>query len=362
MKKVLFVFNHPAPYKVRLLNELSKEFDLSVIFERDSNSDRNKKFYEENKINFNRILIKGIKLFRENFLSAGITKIIKNNKFDLIVMNGYSTFAEAHAIRYMKKHNIPYVLYINGGIIRKHESKLRKSYKTKMISGAKAYFSPDKESNKYLVYYGAEEKRILNYTYSTIYEKEIIKSPLTKKEKIAAREKLGLNFENLFVSAGQLIKRKNYLELVKVWKNKQDGLLIFGEGKQRQQIEKFIKKNDLKNVILMGHKSRDEMFKYFAIADAFVFPSNEDIYGHVINEAFSQGLPVISTENVNSAKKLINENLNGFLVKHVNCGCFDVALDKIKKADLTKGAIKTAKENTIEIMVKEHIKMFNEVK
>ena len=28
MKKVLFVFNHPAPYKVRLFNELAKYFEM----------------------------------------------------------------------------------------------------------------------------------------------------------------------------------------------------------------------------------------------------------------------------------------------------------------------------------------------
>ena len=70
MKKVLIVFNHPAPYKVRLFNELSKHFDLHVIFERGSNSDRNKGFYFEEKYNFATHKVSGIKVGHEGFISS----------------------------------------------------------------------------------------------------------------------------------------------------------------------------------------------------------------------------------------------------------------------------------------------------
>ena len=43
--KVLIVFNHPAPYKVKLFNEIDKYMDLDVIFERTEASDRPKDFY-----------------------------------------------------------------------------------------------------------------------------------------------------------------------------------------------------------------------------------------------------------------------------------------------------------------------------
>ena len=128
MKKVLIVFNHPAPYKVRLFNELSKFFELHVIFERDSASDRNKDFYFEENFNFIEHKIKALKLGRENLLSSGVKNHIRDNQYDLIIMNGYSQFSEMKAISYMKKKNIPYVLYINGGKIKK-ESFIKKAIK-----------------------------------------------------------------------------------------------------------------------------------------------------------------------------------------------------------------------------------------
>ena len=50
--KVLIVFNHPAPYKIRLFNELAKHLDLEVIFEREKASDRPDAFYNAKDFNF----------------------------------------------------------------------------------------------------------------------------------------------------------------------------------------------------------------------------------------------------------------------------------------------------------------------
>lgn len=176
MKKVLFVFNHPAPYKVRFLNELSKFVDLNVIFERDKNSDRNKSFYFEHSYLFKTTKIKGLAIGKENIISNDVKKHLQNNAYDLIIMNGYSQFSEMKAINYLIKKNIPYCLYINGGIIKTKENPIRRHLKRKYISHADFYFSPDERSDEYLVYYGANKSNIYSYPYSTIYENEIVKN------------------------------------------------------------------------------------------------------------------------------------------------------------------------------------------
>lgn len=356
--KILFVFNHPAPYKVRLLNELGKYFDLSVIFERQANKDREKDFYSEQKYNFKNIKIKGIKIKNENIFSFGIKNHLKKNKYDLVIMNGYSTFAEMIAIKYLKKKKIPYCLYINGGIINKNESSLKRKIKTYFIKDAAYYFSPDERSNQYLIYYKANKDKIFNYTYSTIYEKEIKNKLLTKEEIDILKKEKGLSdFEKIFISTGQLIKRKNYLNLIKCWsKNDKNLLIIFGKGKQEKIIKQYLKENNITNIKLMGFANRDILFSYYSLADAFIFPSKEDIYGHVINEALSQGLPIISTKNVNSSLKLIKEEYNGYFLEKIDNKSVLDAINKIDNIN-KENCVKTAKENTIEIMVKDHVEI-----
>ena len=50
--KIFWLFNHPAPYKVDFFNELGKEVELKVIFERDIEGDRNALFYDRKAINY----------------------------------------------------------------------------------------------------------------------------------------------------------------------------------------------------------------------------------------------------------------------------------------------------------------------
>ena len=125
-------------------------------------------------------------------------------------------------------------------------------------------------------------------------------------------------------------------------------LYIFGDGKERHKYEKIIAENELNNVHLQGFLPRNELLKVFSISDMFLFPSSEDIYGHVINEALSQGLPVISNYNVNSAKALIDKS-NGALTKDFSAKNILSLTDSVLKQYSFNDCVKTAHQNTIEI-------------
>ena len=64
--KTLFVFNHPAPYKVHVFNELAKLTDIRVIFERKTAKDRPDSFYADNEYNFPVIFLKSKGFGKEN--------------------------------------------------------------------------------------------------------------------------------------------------------------------------------------------------------------------------------------------------------------------------------------------------------
>ena len=360
---VLFVFNHPAPYKVRLFNELSRTIKVTALFERLKNRDRNSHFYDNNEINFETVHIRGIDLGKENHFSSGIVKHLKSHRYDLVIMNGWHTFSEMMALDYLKKHRKPYVFYINGGLIKENETTLKRRIKRHYISGASWYFSPDENSNRYLIYYGTEANKIVNYPYSTIYQNEILSSSLSRQEKDILRSKLNLHHERIFVSCGQFIPRKNYERLISYWRNRPDNelLLIIGGGPQKRKYQNLIARYSLKNVKLIDFVPREQLFSYFQAADGYLFPSKEDIYGHVINEALSQGLPVISNQHVNSALRLIKDEKNGYVIDFADDTQIDMAIEGLaRNGDMTSEALKTARENTIEIMAAAHLKAFND--
>lgn len=361
--KILFVFNHPAPYKVDFFNELAKEVDLTVFFERKKEKDRVKDFYKTN-YKFHAIFSTGLSFGNGNSYTKEVIKTIQNGNFDLIIMNGYHTLTEMKTIDFLRKYRVPYVLYINGGIIKNKEPSLKKKLKQKYISNADLYFSPDTNSNKYLIYYGAAKEKIINYPYSTIYKKEVLNAPLTILDKQALKTELNIPYDKIVISCGQFIKRKNYELLIEQWKDVSPNihLIIIGGGKLKKSYLQLIKKYKLNNVHIFDFMKQDLLFKYFQVSDLFIFPSKEDIYGHVINEAMSQGLPILSSKFVNASLNLIKEDTNGYFYDYNNK---DELINKInlilnKEKQMSEKAIETAKNYTIEKMTQFHVAQFQE--
>lgn len=346
--KTLFVFNHPAPYKVNVFNELDKIANIDVVFERSFAKDRPDSFYENNEYNFECIFFRKGYFSRENTYSGELKKFIKKHyeNYDTIVMNGYSTIAEMRAIRYMIKHDIPYVLQINGGIIKK-DFPLKKRLKTYFISHAYRYYSPCQEADNYLIHYGALPKRIFHYPYGNFFDKEILKNPLKPAQKLKIRHKWGLPTNILFVNASQFIERKNNMQLISIFKGREESLLLIGSGKEKEKYEQYIKDNKLTNIIIMDFKKRDELFEILSCADAFITLSHEDIFGHTTLEAMANGLPVISSNKVVSSLDLIEDGKNGFIVDNKSKDLINRAINNIDKLS-PKYALEVAHRNTIE--------------
>lgn len=346
--RTLFVFNHPAPYKVAVFNELTKLTSIRVLFERTSAKDRPESFYANNEYDFPVIFFKKGYFGRENSRSNELKKYIKKHyqKYDTIVMNGYSMVAEMKAIRYMIRHHIPYILQINGGVIKK-EGSLKKKIKTYYISNASKYFSPCSAADEYLVYYGADKDSIYHYPYANYYESEILKSPLTDAQKSKIREKWNLPSGTIFVNASQFIERKNNIQLMRIFKNRPETLLLIGSGKLKLEYEKIIKNENLKNVILMDFKEKSELFEILKACNYFITLSRQDIFGHTTLEAMANGLPTISSKYVVSSLDYIINGKNGYIVDLNDEKSILSAIDNASKLS-PKEAIKVAHKNSIE--------------
>ena len=69
--------------------------------------------------------------------------------------------------------------------------------------------------------------------------------------------------------------------------------------------------------VTFHHEKRveyDEVKAWFCAADLFGFPSEGDIWGLVVNEALSLGLPVVCTDRIGSAE-LVRDGWNGYVIK-----------------------------------------------
>jgi len=336
---------------------------LTVLFERANESGRNAILYSERPLNFTAKISKSLHLGGVNNWTRQPIEEIKKGQYDLIVINGWRTLTERNTISYLKRRRIPFLFYINGGIIKPHENAIKAIIKTGYIQGASHYFCPDENSFQYLVHYGADPKRISIYPYSSIYSDEVLPSPYTDAQKSSLRKHLKIEGGKIFVSTGQFIKRKNFAELIDIWRNvpKDWILLLIGEGKEKKRYQRKAKSFGLSNMILMPFVPHKELLRIFRACDAFVFLSKEDIYGHVINEALSQGLPVVSSSHVNAARHLIKNGYDGYLVELNDRQGIEKAISETLEKSMQINAINVAKENTLEVMARYHEDKFVQI-
>jgi len=69
-----------------------------------------------------------------------------------------------------------------------------------------------------------------------------------------------------------------------------------------------------RGIAFCGSVPQSELFQRFQQADALVFPTLSDGFGMVVNEAFSQGLPVITTDRAGAAD-LVRHRENGLVIR-----------------------------------------------
>ena len=277
-------------------------------------------------------------------------------------MNGYSSLTEILTIRYLQRKKRPYVLYVNGGVIHE-DPKWRYRLKTKLVSGANYYFAPTPYIDPYLIHYGARQEQIMHYPYATVFNKDIIKEKISLEAKANFWKNLKIKKGPVFISAGQFVERKNNIRILELWKKrpKSNQLLLIGSGPDEAKYRRFITDNELKNVYILPYQKRDRLLELMSYANGLIILSKEDIYGHVVNESLSQGVPVISSRRVMAALHLIKEGQNGFLVDLQDDDVIMQAISDLCSSDMFTACRETAINNTIEVMVAHHLEAFKRI-
>ncbi len=302
--KLLFMTNIPAPYRVLFFNQLAKKVDLTVLFENRNDKERNEEWYKNNQYLFHAVFLPRKKRLKTLF------SLLKEN-YDFIIMGTYATKISAIARFYFKHKKIKYAISADGGFIQ-DQYFITKWIKTFFIRSASYWLSSGKETTKYLTYYGANIEQVYEYHFTSLTQEDILKKPLSYEEKLKLRKKAGYNYKTIFLSVGQLVYRKGYdllLDIVKENSFSNDvAFLIAGVGAKQEEYQQFLKDYKIKNVYFVGFKDKKEIIEYYKMADVFFFPSREDIWGLVINEAMACGLPVISSNKTLAALELLKKD------------------------------------------------------
>lgn len=362
MKKILFLVNCPAPYRVRFFDILGRDADVTVLFwaRKEEVTDRHADWFETGEGNFRQIQL----THRVTRLADGLhTDVIRwmRRDYDAIVIGGYSSATAALAMAYCRLHRIPFYIEVDGGLIRQ-ESRVNYWIKKMLVGSATWWLSTGERTTEYLTHYGAKRERVLCYPFTSLEAADILSEPVGKEEKAELRKELNMEEEKIVLSIGQFIPRKGFDVLLKAAASlpKDTGVYIVG-GEPTEEYLALARELSLTNVHFCGFKKKQELSKYYRAADLFVLPTREDIWGLVINEAMSFGLPTVTTDHCVAGLELIREGVNGSIVPVDDVAALADAIKKMLSSDMEKmgaAALETARQYTIENMAKAHLEIF----
>ena len=80
------------------------------------------------------------------------------------------------------------------------------------------------------------------------------------------------------------------------------------------------------SIHFLGFRSQAELPPLYDICDVFVLPSNTEPWGLVTNEAMNAGRAIIATTEVGSARDLVRDGENGFIIEP---GDIDALADRL---------------------------------
>ncbi len=331
-QRIALVTNIPRPYRVPLYEGINQRIEeaggsFQVFFYSDLNKHIRRKGTSITNGRYPHTAVYGyeIPLGYERVVSipTPLLPALKSYQPTAVICGtfgiaGYLTWWYAH------RHHIPYIQWSGAIPHRELQSPLVnvfiQRFLTRRAQGAITYGTAAAD---YLVQLGLPKEKIVVGVNAVNTQFFMEKSQEAKAETAEWKNKpewQGLHF----LLVGSLIKRKgieNVLSALTLIKESIGAfhLHLVGDGPLKTELQTQAQKGGFENALhFWGNQPFAKMPFFYALADCLIFPSLYDVWGLILNEAMSCGLPVISSSLAGATRDLIEDGINGLVVHPQN--------------------------------------------
>ncbi len=360
--KILIISDFTAPYRIEVFKGLSKKHETTTFFCEAKNESRNDAWYKKSSEEFR------FEIFDNELAEEHYNQCVANiTDFDVVLCYTpwYKRVRKLQRICWRKK--VPCILNCDGAL-EITTSFPKKQVKSYYVKRATLCFAGCERAVEYFRTYGAKPENIVKHPFTSLMKDEILTAPYTKEQKEAMKKELGMENKVTFVTVGQFIYRKGFDLLLNAWgKTSQEAqLYIIGGGPLEDEYNKIISESKLKNVHIIGFKKPAELQKYYRASDVFVLPTRKDIWGLVINESLSNGLPTISSNKCTAGNELVTNDFNGYVYECENTDELASRIETLAQDEelrdlFAANSLKAVEEYTIENIIESHLDSIEKV-
>ena len=347
MTRLVILTEIISPYRIPLFNSLAEDSGISlhVIFlsETDPSLRQWRIYKEEMQFSYQILPSWRKRIGKFNvLLNRGVKCALSDASPDVILCGGYNYVASWQALQWARSRGIPFLLWSESNLqdARSGHAPVE-LLKTDFLRKCKGFVVPGKSARRYLLAHRIDDEDIFfapNAVDNDLFNTEALAALQNENE---CRRDLDLP-DRYFLFVGRLVKEKGIFELLAAYAaldaqlRQRIGLVLVGDGICRQQLEQQSASIASGLVKLAGFVQREQLAKYYALAEMLVLPTYTDTWGLVVNEAMACGLPVIVSRAAGCAEDLVKEGWNGLLVSPRDAAGLSLAMKSLaERADLS---------------------------
>ena len=328
---------------VNLINELCNEYDIHLI---SLIQDKPISYKIDSRIKYTYLFSKESRL-RKMWKDAKIPlkEYVKDNSIDTVILEGDYPGIIGSSLRFTTNTKI---------IFHEHGS-LMSQWDRKDIIGIR--FLSSFLSHKTIVLTKRNKDAYINKFLKRNNNVYVI--PNWVEDKFKNNKEYNINSKKV-IYAGRFGYEKGVLNLLQAWSSvykNLDGwtLDLYGDGEEKEKIKNFIFDNNLSDTVnLMGWKKN--LHNKFNEYSFLILPSEREGFPLIILEAQLEGLPVISYDILTGPSEIINNEIDGILIKERNYILLGreiekLAKDKEKRLKMSKKAKENVKRFSKEIII-----------
>ncbi|MBI5635264.1 MAG: glycosyltransferase [Nitrospirae bacterium] len=257
---------------------------------------------------------------------------IPRGRFDVVVLRGWSSPSYLLAQLVCMWFKIPTILWSGsvpgalayGGKSQEKPVGRRGLFRPLLqwwVGNTHAYIAYGTRSRKYLIELGADPNRIYCVWNTVDVDKVMVAADVERPKRDNLRTTLGVRPTDILLLYVGLLQPLKYVDtLIQAYdlvsKQRSDVVLgLVGYGECESALRLQANQIGSGRIAFFGHVALDDLSRYYTAADIFVLPS-VDIWGLVVNEAMSCGLPIVASEAVGCTDDLVISGVNGLTFPH----------------------------------------------
>lgn len=323
LKRVVLVTNIPTPYRIPLFNELNRQlteagYSFCVVFGGKTYSRRKWEVdLEACTFSYKILGSQTIQLGKSNehvaFAYSGLGAVLKELNPDLLIVPGFS-LATVKALGLFIRRKCKYIIWTGsiGGERPKFDRwfKMSRRLLARYATAAVVYGTRAGNYVKTLGMRGPKIFTAINTVDTSFFED----ATRAHRQKSPQKDRKYLTY------IGALSPGKNVMKLLEVVRElarsrKDFCLEIVGDGEEKERLETFVATEKIEDVVrFQGYQQKQDVPEYLARSNAFLFQTDYDVWGLVLNEAMAAGVPCLVSHKAGASEDLVQEGETGFTV------------------------------------------------